>query len=196
MTRRQLLVLGLSAPAAAWLGRPARAQGLAGFTAAGGPPVCTTERKLTPGADDKQFRPGSPARTSLVETGVTGKKLTITGAVIGLKCGAIKDAVVDVWQADAAGVYAPAGFRLRGHQKTDADGKYHIETIVPGASGGHARHLGVKVQPPGKPALTTLLFLSDDPGTAKDAAAKPELIMKVTETRDGASATIDLVLDL
>jgi FtsP/CotA-like multicopper oxidase with cupredoxin domain len=36
----------------------------------------------------------------------------------------------------------------------------------------------------------------DDPGSAKDPAAKPELVMKVTEGPDGASATMDIVLEL
>jgi protocatechuate 3,4-dioxygenase beta subunit len=155
MTRRELLGLGLSVPAAALLSRAVRAsQDLSKFTA-GGPPVCTDTRKLTPAADDKQFRPGSPGRTWLVEAGMEGKRFTLTGAVVGIRCGAIK-----------------------------------------AAAGGRARHLGVRVHPPDKPPFTTLFFFSDDPGSAKDPAAKPELIMKVTDGPDGASATMDIVLDL
>ena len=196
MTRRELLALGLSVPAASLLSRTLGAsQDLSKF-AAGGPPICTDTRKLTPAADDKQFRPGSPGRTWLVEAGMEGKRFTLTGAVVGIRCGAIKGAAIEVWQADARGVYDPTGFRLRGHQVTDENGAYKIVTIVPGAAGGEARHLGVRVHPPGKPLFTTLLFFSDDPGSAKDPAAKPELVMKVTDGPDGASATMDIVLDL
>lgn len=196
MTRRQLLALGLSVPAAGLLARTVRAsQDLSKFTA-GGPPVCTDTRKLTPAADDKQFRPGAPGRTWLVEAGMEGKRFTLTGAVVGLRCGAIKDAIVEVWQADAHGVYDPTGFRLRGHQATDVNGAYKVVTIVPGPSDGRARHLGVRVHPPGKPLFTTLLFFSDDPANAKDPAVKPELVMSVTDGPDGASATMDIVLDL
>jgi hypothetical protein len=95
----------------------------------------------------------------------------------------------------ARGVYDATGFRLRGHQVTDENGAYKVVTIVPGPAGGQARHLGVRVHPAGKPTFTTLLFFSDDPGSAKDPAAKPELVMKVTEGPDGASATMDIVLD-
>jgi len=196
MTRREVLALTLSVPAAGlWRAVASASQDLSKFNA-GSPPACTDSRKLTPAADDKQFRPGSPARTTLADAGTPGKKLVLTGFVIGLRCGVIKGATVDVWQADAKGVFDPAGFRLRGHQVTDAEGKYHVETIVPGPSGGRARHLGIRVQPPGKPALTTVLYFSDDPGNAKDPAVKPELIMKVTDGKDGATATMDIVLDL
>jgi protocatechuate 3,4-dioxygenase beta subunit len=196
MTRREVLALALSAPLAGLLrGRASASQGLGQFTA-GAPPDCTNTRKLTPAADDKQFRTGSPARTSLADATTPGKKLTLTGFVIGLRCGAIKGATVDVWQADAKGVFDPAGFRLRGHQLTSADGRYHVETIVPGQVAGRPRYLGVRVQPPGKPALSTLLFFSDDPASAKDPAVKPEQIMKVADGKDGATATMDLVLDL
>jgi protocatechuate 3,4-dioxygenase beta subunit len=196
MTRRQLLALGLSVPAAGLLAKTLRAsQDLSKFTA-GGAPACTDTRKLTPTADDNQFRPGSPGRTWLVEAGMDGKRFTLTGAVVGLRCGAIKDAIVEVWQADSHGVYDPTGFRLRGHQATDVNGAYTVVTIVPGPSGGQARHIGVRVHPPGKSLFTTLLFFSDDPASAKDPAAKPELIMKVTDGSAGAAATMDIVLDL
>jgi|SRR5579862_618507 len=196
MTRRQVLALSISAPFAA-LGslRAAANQGLGQF-AATGPPACNASRTLTPAADDRQFRPGSPSRTALAGPDSPGKKLTLSGAVIGIRCGAIKDAVVDIWQADASGVLDATGFRLRGHQNTDADGRFHFDTIVPGPAAGHARHLGVKVQPPGKPALTTVLFFPDDPGNSKDHAVRPELVMKVTEDRGVKTATIELVLDL
>jgi protocatechuate 3,4-dioxygenase beta subunit len=196
MTRRELLALGLSVPAMGLLSRRLRASQDLGKFAAAGPPTCTDTRKLTPAADDKQFRPGSPGRTWLAEAGMEGKRFTLTGAVVGVRCGAIKGAAIEVWQADARGVYDPAGFRLRGHQVTDANGAYKVVTIVPGAAGGRARHLGVRVHPPDKAPFTTLLFFSDDPGNAKDPAVKPELVMKVADGPDGASATMDIVLDL
>ena len=119
----------------------------------------------------------------------------LTGTVSGLTCGPIKGAVVDFWQADARGVYDQSGFRLRGHQTTDQNGHYRLETIVPGAHGKQAPHLHVNVKPPGKPLFTTRIFFPDPPQNKKDPRFA-ELVMKVTRGRDGKTATFDIVLNL
>ncbi len=196
MTRRQLLALSLSAPASWLLARRAWAgQDLSRFMT--GPPPCSGSRELTPATGDPgEFRPGSPARASLLEPGLSGTKLVLTGSVIGLKCGVVKDAVLDFWQADANGRYDATGLRLRGHQPVDANGHYRLETIVPGPVPPRARHLNVRVQPPGKPAFVTQLFFPNDPGNARDKAFQATLVMTVTTTKDGSTATFDFVLDL
>lgn len=197
MTRRQLIALGLSVPGLWLLGRRTAAGQDLGRFMGGGPPPCTGGRELTPSApDEREFRPRSPARASLLEPGMSGTKLVLAGSVIGLKCGLVKGAVLDFWQADATGRYDPAGLRLRGHQITGADGRYRLETIVPGPVPPRARHLNVKVQPPGKPALATQLFFPNDPGNARDAAFQPKLVMTVTPDGAGSAATFDFVLDL
>lgn len=40
-------------------------------------------------------------------------------------------AVVDVWSCDGNGVYDNTDFRLRGHQFTDAEGRFAFETVKP-----------------------------------------------------------------
>lgn len=156
-------------------------------------PPCKDE-KLTPAvAPQPAYAPGSPARASLVEPGATGSRVVLTGHVIGLKCGRIKGARVDFWQADAAGTYPVGGPRLRGHQLTDAEGKYRLETIRPGAPAGRARHLAARVEPPGKPALTTVLFFPGDPANAKDKSFQPQLVMKEMA---GGTYSFDFILDL
>jgi protocatechuate 3,4-dioxygenase beta subunit len=196
MTRRQILALGLAVPGACIV--PLRAfarQDLSKFTA--GAPACAGNRNVTPAVTaDRHFKAGAPERVSLVETGVTGKKLKIKGAVIGLKCGPVKGALLEFWQADANGVYDDAGFRLRGRQTSDKDGAYHLETIVPGIAEGRARHISVKVQPPGKPYLVTSLFFDGDPSNAKDKSVVPDLLLKGSEDRDGGFATFDFIFDL
>jgi protocatechuate 3,4-dioxygenase beta subunit len=155
-------------------------------------PPCKDE-KLTPAvAPQPAYAPGAPGRTSLVEPGAAGTRVVVTGHVIGLKCGRIKGARVDFWQADAAGAY-PATGPLRGHQLTDADGKYRLETIRPGAAAGRARHLSARVEPPGKPALTTVLFFPGDPANAGDKRFQPQLVMKELA---GGTYSFDFILDL
>ena len=155
-------------------------------------PPCKDE-KLTPAvAPQPAYAAGAPARTSLVEPGAAGARVVVTGHVIGLKCGRIKGARVDFWHADATGAY-PATGSLRGHQLTDADGKYRLETIRPGAPAGRARHLAARVEPPGKPALTTVLFFPGDPANARDKTFQPQLVMKELT---GGTYSFDFILDL
>lgn len=194
MTRREWGALTLAAPLA-FIGRAraVQAQGLGQFVT---PAVPCGDLKPTPSApDEKTFKAGAPQRMSLAEPGMAGQKLTITGAVAGVVCGPIKDARIDVWQADAAGNYDTTGFKLRGYVLTDSGGIYRIETIVPGASAGRAPHLNIKVQAAGKPTLSTQLFLADDARNAKDPVFRPELALKVSKTPAGQSATFNLILD-
>lgn len=141
-------------------------------------PPCT-EADLTPAVPDAAgFKAGSPQRTSLVEAGAPGAKVVVSGFVIGLKCGRVKDARLDFWQTDARGAFDMQGFRFRGHQQTDAEGRYRLETIMPGRTGKRAPHLAVRLTPPGQPPLTTVLFFPDEVRNASDPQFAPKLVMK------------------
>ncbi len=61
----------------------------------------------------------------------------------------LANALLDFWQCDDAGVYDTRGFKLRGNQFTDAEGRYRLDTIVPGLYPGRTRHIHVKLQPTG-----------------------------------------------
>jgi protocatechuate 3,4-dioxygenase beta subunit len=193
MTRRRLLKIALVSPALLAWRRLTFAQGLDKFTI---PTVACKDEKPTPAvADDKSFRPGAPQRTKLADAGTPGQKLVLTGTVKGVVCGPIKGARVDFWQPDARGVYDATGFRLRGYQMTDANGQYRLETIVPAASAGRARHLGAKIDAAGKPGLLTALFFPNDPANAHDPAFHAELVIQTTSDSGGVTATFDFVLN-
>ena len=141
------------------------------------------------------FTPNSPERTSLLEAGMVGRPLTITGFVLTTDCQPIAGALIDFWQADDAGAYDNVGYRLRGHQFTDENGAYALETIVPGLYPGRTRHLHVKVQAPGGRVLTTQQYFPNEPRNARDGIYRPELEMDVTDNPDGSqSATFTYVL--
>jgi protocatechuate 3,4-dioxygenase beta subunit len=194
-SRRAFLLTGVPAAAMAMRVAVANGQGLDQFATAG-PPCDADARPTTRVPADATFKPGSPARTSLVEPGLTGTPLMITGTVSGVTCGRIKGARVDFWQADAQGRYDRQGFRLRGHQITDAEGRFRVQTIVPGAAGGRARHVGVHVTVAGKADFWTELFFPDDPGHASDKRFQPALVMKTTKAGPGLAATFDILLDI
>jgi protocatechuate 3,4-dioxygenase beta subunit len=95
--------------------------------------------------------------------------MTVIGTVAGLKCGRIKDATIDVWQADARGQLDASGFRLRGHQLTDANGRYRLTTIIPGAAAGRAPHLSIRVRIAKKIDFWTEAYFPDNPANARDS---------------------------
>lgn len=125
-----------------------------------------------------------------------GTRLSLTGHVFSLACAPIAKAKLDFWQADASGTYDNTGYRLRGHQFTDADGRYALETIVPGEYPGRTVHIHVKVQAPGKPALTTQLYFPNVAPNRQDSIFNPATVMDVRDTPSGKAATFDFVLNV
>lgn len=202
LTRRRFLELSSTLTALAPLALTSVDDGQQGLEqfAISAPPC--KDGDLTPAVKgltgNDAFRAGAPARTSIADANEAGSRLTLTGTVIGLTCGRIKGARVDFWQADARGVFDPSGVRLRGHQLTDAEGRYRLVTIVPGSTDGRAPFIGIRVEVPKKVTFETAAFLADDPRNAKDPRFRPGLAMKsvVAPRRDERAAIFDIVLDL
>ena len=139
------------------------------------------------------FKPGSPARTSLIESGMSGTRLVLSGRVLTLACAPVAGATLDFWQADAGGTYDNSGYRLRGHQLTDAAGRYYLETILPGEYPGRTEHIHVKVRAPGKAVLTTQLYFPDVARNQQDSIFDPRLLVTMQNTATGKAATFDFV---
>ena len=131
------------------------------------------------------FTPNSPLRSSLVETGSKAQRFILSGRVLSPQCKPVANALVDLWHADEDGDYDNRGYRYRGHQFTDAEGRYRFETIVPAQYPGRTRHYHVKVQPKGGRLLTTQLYFPGDPGNSRDGLYQRELEMK-TSSGQGA----------
>ncbi|MEM9568706.1 MAG: intradiol ring-cleavage dioxygenase [Cyanobacteria bacterium P01_E01_bin.34] len=128
----------------------------------------------------------SPERSSLLESGISGQRMILSGQVLSVNCIPISNALVDFWQADASGNYDEDGYRLRGHQFTDGEGRYQLETIIPGEYPGRTRHLHVKIQVPERPFFTTQLFFPADPLNGDDRFFQPELTMSVVSSEPSA----------
>jgi len=160
-------------------------------------PECGDADDVTPAqTEGPYFTPNSPERTSLVEPDMAGRRLVVTGSVLTTACQPVAGALLDFWQADDAGVYDNAGFRLRGHQFTDEAGHYQLETVVPGLYPGRTRHIHVKVQASNQPILTTQLYFPNEPRNAQDGIFHPSLVMAVQEDATGMSATFNFVLNV
>lgn len=142
------------------------------------------------------FSPNSPERRSLLETGMKGQVLELSGFVLTRGCQPVSRALLDFWQADAEGAYDNHGFRLRGHQFTDGEGRYRLRTIVPARYPGRTPHIHVKVQAANPPALTTQLYFPGDPGNARDPLFRSELQMRMAGGGERRSGRFDFVLDM
>ena len=112
-------------------------------------------------------------------------------------CKPVAKALVDFWQADSGGDYDNSGFGFRGHQFTDAAGRYQLETVVPGRYPGRTPHIHVMVQAPGGKVLTTQLYFPGEPGNSSDGFYQEELevtIADAADAADGKAATFAFVL--
>ena len=151
---------------------------------------------LTPAqSEGPYYTPNTPERDNLVEAGMGGTPLLVTGKVLDQNCRPIAGAKLDFWQTDDGGEYDNVGYRMRGHQFTDDDGNYALETILPGVYPGRPPHIHVKVNAPGGPVLTSQIYFEGQPGNETDGLVQPSLMVPLTDAADGGkAATFNFVL--
>src|SRR5688572_7644873 len=128
------------------------------------------------------YTPNTPKRISLVEPGSKAPRFLVAGTVLSADCKPVPNALLDFWHSDEQGQYDNRGFRYRGHQFADSEGRYRLETIVPAEYPGRTRHIHVKVQAPGGRILTTQLYFPGDPGNRRDGLYRSELEMKKSKS--------------
>jgi protocatechuate 3,4-dioxygenase beta subunit len=145
------------------------------------------------------YTPDTPLRTVLREPATVGMPLVIEGRVLTTSCRPIAGVVLDVWSCDGNGLYDNDGFRLRGHQFTDSQGRFYIETVKPADYGGfllrRTPHVHLKVQGRDTPLLTTQLYFPGESLNREDPNFDERLVMKVENAGPGAlHAAFDFVL--
>ena len=190
LTRRRLLALGVVLP----LGLVACGdddEAGSGTTATlAKTPTCDDGDETPEQTEGPYFIPGSPRRRNLRTGGLEGRALLITGRVLSPDCRPRRRALLDFWQADGEGEYDNAGTGGRGHQFTDAQGRFRLATVVPGLYPGRTRHIHVKVQPRGGEVLTTQLYFPREARNRGDGIFDAALLMRVS----GARARYDFVV--
>lgn len=142
-----------------------------------------------------------------------GDVVVMSGSVLDADGRPLAGAELDVWQADADGLYSgfapglPAG-NLRGKVLTDAEGRYQVRTIMPapytipqdgptgrltqaaGWSPWRPAHIHLIVSAEGHDSLTTQLFFAatDHLGDDVAGAVKDDLIVTPEPGADGELA--------
>jgi protocatechuate 3,4-dioxygenase beta subunit len=162
-------------------------------------PACGDDDDLEttqPQTEGPFFTPNSPERASLLEPGMPGTKLVVTGYVYSTDCRPVENALLEFWHCNDAGEYDNVGYSLRGHQFTDKDGRYELTTIMPGLYTGRTRHIHVKVQAPENPVLTSQLYFPDEPQNASDGIFDPSLVIDLQGEEEEKTGFFTFVLDL
>ena len=168
VTRRGSLLrlaglLGGAFGLSAWKG--ASTAGAAGPAAvASGAVKCVLTPEQTEGP---YYIPNERLRRNIAE-GRPGTPLALRLSVVDAStCRPIKGAAVDIWHADAAGVYSGFGQGaasrtfMRGIQRTDAKGTATFRTVYPGWYQGRTVHIHVKVHVAGNVVHTGQLYFPD-----------------------------------
>jgi protocatechuate 3,4-dioxygenase beta subunit len=164
ITRRESLLTAGGLIAAALIPEAADAAGSGPAAVATGAVSCVLTPELTEGP---YYVPNEKVRRNITE-GKPGAPLELRLTVVSASnCKPIKSAVVDIWHADALGVYSGAVANnagtnfLRGVQKTDANGLALFKSIYPGWYQGRAVHIHVKVYLGGTVVHTGQFFFND-----------------------------------
>lgn len=116
---------------------------------------------------------------------VAGAPIALSGVVYDAEGAVVSDAMIEIWQANAAGRYAnpeddrtelplDGGFIGFGRSSTDEDGVYRFRTVKPGRVPGpgnslQAPHIAVSVQARGViKRLCTRIYFADEDCNAED----------------------------
>jgi len=152
-------------------------------------------------------RPGTPLQVAI--------RLVRAGS-----CEPIRDAVVDIWHADAVGQYSAyrgqgnAGTDtsgetfLRGIQVTDVDGLAEFKTIYPGSYSGRTVHIHFKAYTDERSFITSQMYFPDEATdavfaaepyatrgprrttNANDGIFSADLLARVTQNENGFAASL------
>jgi protocatechuate 3,4-dioxygenase beta subunit len=123
---------------------------------------------LTPEQTEGPYYIANEAVRRNITDGRPGMPLWLRAFVVNAStCKPIKAAAVDIWHADAGGVYSGFGSGsgnrtfMRGIQKTDAKGLARFRTVYPGWYRGRTVHIHVKVHVGGNIVHTGQLYFPD-----------------------------------
>ncbi len=154
-----------------------------------------TSASITPALTEGPFyKSGSPEQADLYQAGMAGTKLVVTGYVYDTNCKPVANAWLDFWQADANGNYDNQGYTLRGHQYTDANGRFQLTTVVPGLYPGRTEHIHVKIQAPNGQIITSQLFFPGVSQNDADGIYNASMLLTITQTSEGLQGQFNFVV--
>lgn len=132
--------------------------------------TCTPTQAIEEGP---YYLSSSPVRSNVTD-GQAGKAITLNFTIVDTACKPIKGARIDIWYANAQGIYSGVASRgddlgagvgsgnfLRGTQTTNSKGIATFKGIYPGWYPARTIHIHEKIWIRGKEVLTTQTFFTD-----------------------------------
>jgi protocatechuate 3,4-dioxygenase, beta subunit len=111
-------------------------------------------------------------------TSAVGEVTHLTGRILDAGGSPLRNAVVEIWQCDATGVYLhtrdsgkkkrDTNFQGFGRFVTSSTGEYYFRTIKPVPYPGRTPHIHYKIKRAGKELLTTQCYIKGHPQNEKD----------------------------
>lgn len=177
---------------------------------------------LTPGMTEGPFYPdklpldqdNDLIRVTDHTSPALGTITNLSGRLLNKDGGPLKDALIELWQADDHGTYIHSGgagqgtrdpdFQGYGKFATDKNGGWKFRTIKPGLYTGRTRHYHFGITVKGQRLFTTQLFFEGEPGNAQDGVLRSvsdekqraSVIREFKEDKDSKelAATWDIVM--
>lgn len=162
--------------------------------------ACTPGQTTLAQQEGPFYTPKTPLRRDIRSATASAAPLIVSGRVVNTMCQPIAGAVLDFWQTGDDGTYDNAGYGYRGHQFTDAQGRFELVTIRPRSYTGvgtfRSPHIHLKAQGANTALLTSQLYLPDEQeANARDGGYTPSLQVKFAEIVGNARrAHFDLIL--
>jgi protocatechuate 3,4-dioxygenase, beta subunit len=131
-------------------------------------------------------------------TPAVGEVTHLTGKVLDAKGSPVRNALVEIWQCDAKGVYLHTGdsdqkkdqqdkhFQGFGRFLTGSTGEYYFRTIKPVPYPGRTPHIHFKIKQGKKELLVTQCYVKGHPGNEKDG-----IYRSVRDAKALAAITVD-----
>jgi protocatechuate 3,4-dioxygenase beta subunit len=120
----------------------------------------------------------------------------LTGRLLDARGEPVRNAVVEIWQCDAHGVYLHPGsdggarrdgnFQGFGRFLTGSTGEYYFRTIKPVAYPGRTPHIHFKIKKGNKDLLTTQCYIKGHAGNERDG-----IFRSIRDPKARASITVD-----
>jgi protocatechuate 3,4-dioxygenase beta subunit len=137
----------------------------------------------------------------IVNDGLTpavGEITHLTGRILGPSGQPIRNALVEIWQADNSGVYLHSGSSNKPHQDknfqgfgrflTGSSGEYYFRTIKPVPYPGRTPHIHFAIKMKGQDKWTTQCYIKGESRNAKDG-----IYMDIKDLKARDSVTIDFM---